>query len=142
MDTNFVVGACLLLPVLGAFLVLILGSRPNVREAATLLTGGLTFWHVWGLLHHVREGARPRLELLEIVPGVQLAFEVEPLGLLFALVASFLWIVTTLYAIGYMRGHHEENQTRFFFFLRSRSLGHWVLHSVRTSSRFSRSMKS
>ncbi|GIS80934.1 MAG: hypothetical protein CM1200mP14_25000 [Gammaproteobacteria bacterium] len=31
-------------------------------------------------------------------------------------VASFLWIVTTLYAIGYMRGHHEENQTRFFFF--------------------------
>ena len=116
IDINLVVGVCLLLPVLGAFLVLVFGSRPNVREAATLLTGGLTFWHVWGLLHHVREGARPRLELLEIVPGVQLAFEVEPLGLLFALVASFLWIVTTLYAIGYMRGHHEKNQTRFFFF--------------------------
>jgi len=47
---------------------------------------------------------------------VQLAFEVEPLGLLFALVASFLWIVTTIYAIGYMRGHEEENQTRFYFF--------------------------
>ena len=90
IDTNLVVGICLLLPVLGAFLVLILGSRPNVRETATLLTGGLTFWHVWGLLHHLREGARPRLELLEIVPGVQLAFEVEPLGLLLALVASFL----------------------------------------------------
>ena len=30
MDINFVVGICLLLPVLGAFLVLILGSRPNV----------------------------------------------------------------------------------------------------------------
>ena len=57
IDINLVVGVCLLLPVLGAFLVLIFGSRPNVRETATLLTGGLTFWHVWGLLHHVREGA-------------------------------------------------------------------------------------
>ena len=108
IDTNLVVGICLLLPLIGAFLVLTFGSRPNVRETSTLLIGGLTFWHVWGLLHHVREGVRPRLELLEIVPGVQLAFEVEPLGLLFALVASFLWIVTTLYAIGYMRAHHED----------------------------------
>lgn len=30
------------------------------------------------------------------------------------MVASGLWILTTLYAIGYMRGHHEGNQTRFF----------------------------
>ena len=42
------------------------------------------------------------------------ALEIEPLGMLFALVASGLWIVTTLYAIGYMRGHHEQNQTRFY----------------------------
>ncbi|MEM7257691.1 MAG: proton-conducting transporter membrane subunit, partial [Pseudomonadota bacterium] len=41
-------------------------------------------------------------------------FDVEPLGVLFALVASFLWIVTSIYAIGYMRGHNEQNQTRFF----------------------------
>ena len=51
---------------------------------------------------------------LEVLPGLDLAFEVEPLGMLFALVASGLWIATTVYSIGYMRGHHEENQTRFF----------------------------
>ncbi len=34
--------------------------------------------------------------------------------MLFALVASGLWILTTVYAAGYMRGHHEEHQTRFF----------------------------
>ena len=34
--------------------------------------------------------------------------------MVFAMVASGLWIVTTFYAIGYMRGHHEENQTRFY----------------------------
>ena len=45
-----------------------------------------------------------------------LVFEVEPLGALFALIAAGLWIVTSVYSIGYMRGHHEENQTRFFAF--------------------------
>jgi multicomponent Na+:H+ antiporter subunit D len=105
-----------LLPVLGAFAVLALRSNPNAREVATLVAGGVTFWHVLGLLRMVREGARPALSLLEVVPGVELAFQVEPLGMVFALVASFLWPVTSLYAIGYMRGHHEENQTRFFFF--------------------------
>jgi multicomponent Na+:H+ antiporter subunit D len=110
------IGLTVLLPVLGAFAVLLLRNNPNVRETATLVAGGLTFWHVLGLLHLVQEGERPRLDLLEVVPGVQLAFEVEPLGMVFALVASFLWPVTSLYAIGYMRGHHEENQTRFYFF--------------------------
>ncbi len=59
-------------------------------------------------------GGRPRLDVVEVLPGLDLAFEVEPLGMLFALVASGLWIVTSLYSIGYMRGHHEENQTRFY----------------------------
>ena len=54
------------------------------------------------------------VEILEVVPGLSLAFAVEPLGMLFALVASFLWIVTSIYSIGYMRGNHEQNQTRFY----------------------------
>ena len=49
-----------------------------------------------------------------MMPGFDIAFTVEPLGMLFALVASGLWVLTTVYAIGYMRGHHEKNQTRFF----------------------------
>ena len=46
--------------------------------------------------------------------GVWLAFEVEPLGMLHALVAAILWVPTSMYAVGYMRGHNEDNQTRFF----------------------------
>lgn len=105
------------LPLFGALLVLALRKWPNAREGATLAAGGLTFYHVWSMLHDVREHpGDTRFSLLEVVPGVEFAFHVEPLGLLFALVASSLWVVTTLYAAGYMRGHHEENQTRFFFF--------------------------
>ena len=59
-------------------------------------------------------GARPEALLLEVFPGLALRFEVEPLGMLFSLIASFLWIVTSLYAFGYMRAHHEAHQTRFY----------------------------
>ena len=56
-----------------------------------------------------------RSTLLALFPGrADSTFKVEPLGMLFALVASGLWIVTSFYAIGYMRGHDEQNQTRFF----------------------------
>ena len=105
-----------LLPVVGAGLVLLLRKNENAREAATLLTGVITFAHVLALLRLVRAGESPSLDILEVVPDVWLSFEVEPLGMVFALVAGFLWPVTSLYAIGYMRGHHEKNQTRFFFF--------------------------
>jgi multicomponent Na+:H+ antiporter subunit D len=116
MTPGMVVLSGVLIPLVGAGLVLALGKWPNAREAATLLTGVVLFGVVLGMLSPVLNGARPELLILEVVPGVPLALKVEPLGLLFALVASFLWIVTSLYAIGYMRGHHEKNQTRFFTF--------------------------
>ena len=104
------------LPVVAAGLVLALGRWPNAREAVPIVFGTVLFSLVWSLMDTVRSGEVARYSLVEVVPGVDLALHVEPLGLLFALVASFLWPVTTLYAVGYMRGHHEENQTRFFTF--------------------------
>ena len=105
-----------LLPLLGAPLIGLLGKRPNLREAATLATGGLLFFVVLSLVPEVISGSRPGIQILEVLPGLALAFEVEPLGMLFGLIASGLWIVTSLYSIGYMRGHHETHQTRFYVF--------------------------
>jgi multicomponent Na+:H+ antiporter subunit D len=106
----------LCLPTLGAAAVLALGRSPNLRDSASSVATLLTFGAVVQLLPRVMDGERPAVELLEVMPGVRLAFEVEPLGMLYALVASGLWIITSLYAVGYMRGHHEDNQTRFFIF--------------------------
>ncbi len=116
MSPETAIVLALVLPLAGGLLVSRLGRAPNVREAASLLTGGLLFGVVVTLIPVVSGGARPRVDVLQVMPGLSLAFEVEPLGLLFALVASGLWIVTTAYAIGYMRGHHEINQTRFYTF--------------------------
>jgi multicomponent Na+:H+ antiporter subunit D len=66
------------------------------------------------LLPVVADGGRPDLNLIEVLPGLELRFTLEPLGMLFALIASGLWIVNSIYSIGYMRAKKESNQTRFY----------------------------
>jgi multicomponent Na+:H+ antiporter subunit D len=104
----------LLLPAIGAVFIALSGRHPNLRESITLLTATLLFLVVLSVFAEVERGLRPGIVLLETLPGLPVAFEAEPLGMLFALVASFLWIVTSIYSIGYMRGHNEPHQTRFY----------------------------
>ncbi len=106
----------LLLPPAGALLALLLRRWPNLREASGLLVGGGLFAAVAAVGADLLSGGRPGLELLEVIPGLALAFEVEPLGLLFALISSGLWIATTCYSIGYMRAHREKSQSRYYAF--------------------------
>ncbi|MCB2100363.1 MAG: monovalent cation/H+ antiporter subunit D family protein [Rhodobacterales bacterium] len=104
------------LPLVGAIGVVMAGPWPNLRETVTLAVGAATLAVVAQIAPAVMAGGRPAVTVFEMLPGLTIAFKVEPLGMIFALIASFLWIVTTIYAIGYMRGHHEENQTRFYAF--------------------------
>lgn len=105
----------LLLPLLVAGLVACTGRiGANLRDGLTTAGSALTFLAVCAVYAAYVGGDLGRLEWLEMFPGVPIAFEVEPLGLVFALVASSLWVPTSIYAFGYMRSHHEDNQTRFF----------------------------
>ncbi|TGD72224.1 monovalent cation/H+ antiporter subunit D family protein [Mangrovimicrobium sediminis] len=86
----------------------------NLREAVTLAGAATLAWVVWGMLPALFAGERPALTLGELLPGIAIAFEVEPLGMLFAALASGLWIINSIYSIGYMRGNREKKQTRFY----------------------------
>ena len=104
----------LILPLAGAIGILLCGSRPNLRETVSLTTAAtvcLVIVHIYSRFH---DGALLAVDIAEPLPGLTIRFELESLGMLFALVASFLWLITSIYAIGYMRGHHELNQTRFY----------------------------
>lgn len=114
MTLESLLGAILLVPLLGALGVALTGSQPNVRETVTLTAGGVLFVLVVLLVSELSWDVPIKLRLAEPFPGLELALSPEPLGILFALIASFLWPVTSLYAIGYMRAHHEKNQTRFY----------------------------
>ena len=108
------IALAIFIPLLGALLIAATGAHPNLREGVTIVTSLALFAVVASLASGVLAGARPELVLVETFPGLPIALKVEPLGMLFALVASFLWIVTSFYSIGYMRGAHEEHQTRFY----------------------------
>jgi len=101
-------------PAAGAAGIALAGRWPNLREAITLLTAALLFACVLQLAPTVLAGGVPQLFVVEMLPGIALGFRVEPLGMLFALIASGLWIVNSVYSIGYMRGNDEAHQTRFY----------------------------
>ena len=106
--------AMLAIPALTAVLAGLTGRHANLRDSVTVVGGLLLVAVVASLVGPVFAGARPELLLWDMLPGLSLAFRLEPLGLLFACVAAGLWPVTSVYAFGYMRGHQEQHQTRFF----------------------------
>ena len=108
------VAAAIWIPLAGAVLIAATGRWPNIREAMTLVTAIVLAAFVYSVGVEVTAGGRPAQLLTELVPGIAIGFEVEPLGLLFATVASMLWIVNSIYSIGYMRGNNEPHQTRFY----------------------------
>ena len=103
------------LPLAGALGISLAGRiNANLREGVTLTTAVILAWIVAGIVPEVYAGGRPAVSIGSIVPGIDFAFRVEPLGMLFAGLASGLWIVNSIYSIGYMRGNNEQNQTRFY----------------------------
>jgi multicomponent Na+:H+ antiporter subunit D len=106
--------AALAIPAVGAVLIAISDGRPNQREAATLLAAVALFATVASLTPTVLAGEEPSTGAWTLMPGIELRLSAEPLGMLFALVASFLWIVNSLYSIGYMRANREPRQTSFY----------------------------
>ena len=109
-----------LLAVLASLLVIPMpvssSGKPNVRESWTFIAGIIKFIIVISMLPAVLSGKHIVLTLFKIVPGADIAFRVDALGMLFALVASSLYIITAMYSIGYMRGLNEHGQTRFVSF--------------------------
>ena len=115
MSAEQLILASLLVPLVGALLIAAAGRiNDNLRESVTLVTAGLLAVVVWQIVPLVYAGGRPAIDVAEIVPGVTIGFSVEPLGMLFAALASGLWIVNSIYSIGYMRGNKEKHQTRFY----------------------------
>ena len=105
----------ILVSVVGALLIVGTGERrPNLREFWSVAAGVLQAIFVLSMTGDVLAGRAPQLVLFRILPGIELAFRVDALGLLFAVGASILWIATSFYSIGYMRSLGEHAQTRYF----------------------------
>jgi multicomponent Na+:H+ antiporter subunit D len=103
----------LLAPLLGAGLVMATGRRPNLREACSLAAAGTLLALTASLAPEVLAGRVPRYPVFELLPGLRVALRADAMSMIFALAASFLWVLTVFYSAGYMRGLREHAQTRF-----------------------------
>jgi multicomponent Na+:H+ antiporter subunit D len=79
----------------------------NLTGATTKLA--LVCFMIWGVYHQQQYVAS-----VALLPGLDLVLRVRPLSLLFLILSAGLWLVTTLYAIGYLED--SPNRSRFFGF--------------------------
>jgi multicomponent Na+:H+ antiporter subunit D len=105
----------IMVSLIAACLILLTGDKSrNLRESWTILASVAKFIIVASMIPSVLEGKVLGYTIVSIAPGLLLQFRVDALGIFFAITASFLWIITSFYSIGYMRSLNEHAQTRYF----------------------------
>ncbi len=106
--------AVIAIPFVGAVAIAAAGRAPRLRELLGWLTAIAFFIGIIDQAGPVLAGEGRSQMLWSILPGLEIAFRVEPLGLIFALVAGGLWLVATLYAHSYMKALDYPHLGRFF----------------------------
>ena len=106
----------ILAPMLTASAVVLARRSERVRDASLVVGALLTFGLVASLVPAVLRGEAPGTEFVEVLPGVALTVRMDGMALVFALLAAFLWVLASPYAIGYLRGDGAESRTRFMAF--------------------------
>ena len=102
------------IPFLGALLIGLSARRPRLRDALCLALPLPLFVTVVGVaVNRIADGDPGSQRLIELVPGLEITLAVQPLGLIFALLASTLYLVATPYALGYMKAGGYTNLARF-----------------------------
>lgn len=108
----------LLVALAGSVMVMLSGKKPNIREGWSLVAAVTMFGIIASMIPTILPaplglGQKIILPLFKILPGLSVTLRVDAFSMIFAVVASFLWILAVFYSAGYMRGLHEHAQTRF-----------------------------
>jgi multicomponent Na+:H+ antiporter subunit D len=106
----------IVIPVTVAVLIVVARRTPNLRDGILVAGAVATFAVLGTMLPSVLAGEVPTTTLGELIPGLELRLQADAMGMVFALLAGFLWILASVYAVGYMRGDQAKNQTRFYAF--------------------------
>ncbi len=105
----------LALTMLAPFYIWFMRKDIDKREFVSIFAGFVTFCMNLSLVPSILDGQIWYYKLFTIMPGITVSFCADGLSIIFALVASFLWMFATSYNIGYMRTLNEHAQTRYYF---------------------------
>ena len=116
IEPKVLVLLAIMLPFLCAAGVNFLGRWKNLRDIWQVLCAACQIYFIWAIYKDFLAAEPTKAELFEILPQISFGFEVEPLGILYAAIASVLWLFAIIYSVGYLRAKQDEKQTRFFVF--------------------------
>ncbi len=111
---SWILPLIVLVPFVSGCVIAFLDRHPDIREGVSLLAALLTFLLCVSVLPSAFSADPLATPPLAVLPGLSLHLYADALALLFACLSSGLWIVTTVYNIGYMRGKNEHAQTRYY----------------------------
>ncbi len=102
-----------MIPLVGSLCVMMLKNNPNLREFTSSAASVLLFIIVLSFIPAIRAGKTLQYHLFHLLPGLDITLRADGFSMIFALVASALWMIAVYYSMGYMRGLQEHAQTRF-----------------------------
>ncbi len=102
-------------PMVAAPGIFYLRKHANIREGITLFAAIIQFAIIISMAPAIMDGDVLSFPIIDIGAGIELGYRVDAFGLIFAITSSFLWILVSLYSIGYMRSLEEHAQTRYYF---------------------------
>lgn len=106
--------ASMLVPVIGALLIFLCAKFRGLIELIFVGTALCLLGVTLSIVNMGSDIFLTTINLITFIDTIPIAFHVEPLGILYACVASGLWLVTTIYAIGYMNANKEKHLARFY----------------------------
>lgn len=102
------------IPFLAALLVSVSHKHPNIREMWSTVASLLLVSTILSMAGGVIHGITYEYTLFALTDTIGLTMRVDPAGIIFAALASILWVPINFYSIGYMRNNHEDMQTGYF----------------------------
>ena len=102
-----------MIPLFGSLVVMLMKKNPNLREFISFSSSVLLFAIILSFIPAIKAGNTLVYTIFSLLPGLTVTLRVDGFSMIFAMVASSLWIIAVFYSMGYMRGLEEHAQTRF-----------------------------
>ncbi len=110
---NANLGLAVMIPLFGSLVVMTMKNHPNLREFISSCSSVLLFVIILSFIPALKAGQTLVYPIFHILPGLSVTLRADGMSMIFAMVASSLWMIAVFYSMGYMRAHDEPCQTRF-----------------------------
>ncbi|MDD9335889.1 MAG: proton-conducting transporter membrane subunit [Wolbachia sp.] len=107
-----------LIPLISALIIFLTGKWHKVSDGTTIASSILLFMYVCICTLCWAYGDHTQFILMDFDDNLHISLRLESTGVVFSLLISFLWILTSIYAICYMQNNYpSSNYSNFLCFL-------------------------